>query len=141
MTSARKTLWIGLLLTAFALWPLLHYVIVQRYFVSPWRLFGWAMYCVPVYQPTVRFFALEQEERLEIPAPRQQPDAARAYARFVRHRAELGTLVGPEELGRILFAAYPQFDTLIVQVEQPVYHYDSDRIRQAFFEHRLERAE
>lgn len=139
LSLGRKTLVIGILLTAFALWPLLHHVIVQRYFVSPWRLFGWAMYCVPVYQPTVRFFISHDDERIEIPFPRERPDDARAQARFVRHRAELGTLVSPDELGRILFSAHPQLDEVIVHVEQPVYHYDSDRIRRAFFEYHLER--
>ena len=139
MIRRRKILVIGLLLTAFALWPLLHHVIAKRYFVSPWRLFGWAMYCVPVYKPRVHFFAVDGDRQIEIDFPRVTGDDARAYERFVRYRAELGTLAGPEALGRILFREYPHLDEVIVHVIQPVYHYASDRIREAYFEYRLQR--
>ena len=139
MTSRRKTLAVGLLLTAFALWPLLHHLVVKRYFVSPWRLFGWAMYCVPVYQPRVRFFTARDGQRLEIAYPRASPDDVRAYDRFLAHRAQLGMLVEPDDLGRIFFRHYPELDQVTVHVTQPVYHYDSDRIREAFFEYSFER--
>ena len=141
LSLKTKTSIIGLLLTAFALWPLLHHVVVKRYFVSPWRLFGWAMYCVPVYQPQVRFFADEGEQRREIPFPRIRPDDVLKLQRFVRGRAELGTLVQADDLGQVLLREYPQLHEVTVRVVQPVYHYDSDRIREAYFEYRLERLE
>lgn len=140
MTSRRKPLVVGLLLTAFALWPLLHYVVVQRYFVSPWRLFGWAMYCVPVYQPKVTFFAVRDEQRFAIDFP-STGDDARIFRRFVHQRAQLGTLVPPDDLGLVLFRHYPLVDHLVVRITQPVYHYDSDTIRHAYFEHSLQRLE
>ena len=34
-------------LAAFTIWPLVHRGLVARYDTNPWRLFGWAMYCVP----------------------------------------------------------------------------------------------
>ena len=138
MSSRRKPLLVGLLLTAFALWPLLHYLVVQRYFVSPWRLFGWAMYCVPVYQPEVSFFAVREDQRFAIEFPTAGDDAL-AYRRFVRQRAQLGTLVPPDDLGHILFRQFPLVDQVVVRVTQPVYHYASDSIRHAYFEYSLER--
>lgn len=135
----RKTIAVGILLTAFALWPLVHHAVVKRHFASPWRLFGWAMYCVPVYQPQVRFFAASGDTRTEIPFPAADPDDARTLARFIRYRAELGTLVSAEDVGRIVLREHPELDAVVVHVEQPVYHYDSDRIRSAYFEYSLER--
>jgi len=140
LTLRRKTLAVGLLLTAFALWPLLHHVVVKRHFVSPWRLFGWAMYCVPVYQPDVSFFAVRDDQRFAIEFPAAGDDAL-AYRRFVQQRAQLGTLVSPDDLGRILFRHFPLVDHLVVRITQPVYHYDTDTIRHAYFEYSLERLE
>ncbi len=140
MTAHRKTLLVGFLLTAFALWPLLHYLVVKRYFVSPWRLFGWAMYCVPIYRPQVSFFAVRDGERFAIDFPLADDDGL-VHRSFVHQRAQLGTLVSPEDLGRVLFRHYPLVDHVVVRVTQPVYHYDSDTIRNAVFEHSLERLE
>ena len=138
--SRRRTL-IGLLLVAFALWPLVHHVVVKRYFLSPWRLFGWAMYCVPVYEPKVEFFAFRDGGRIAVDFPRTSADDALTYRRFIRNRSELGTLVDAADLGRILFRHDPRLDRLVVKITQPVYHYDSDRIRSAYFEYLLERIE
>ncbi len=134
-----KTVIIGILVAVFAVWPLLHHAMVKHYFISPWRLFGWAMYCIPVYQPQVRFFAAEGKQQREIKFPMTEPDDVHALQRFIRNRAQLGTLISADELGRILLREHPRLDAVIVHVEQPVYHYDSDRIRKAYYEYSLER--
>ena len=139
--TRRKTLLVGLLLAAFALWPLLHYVLAQKHFVSPWRLFGWAMYCVPVYKPRVEFFVEQAGQRVPIAYPRISTDGSRSLETFVRNRAELGTLVDPDPLGRTIFEVHPGLDRVIIRITQPVYHYDSDSIRSAYFEHVIERLE
>ena len=139
MSLPKKVTVIGLLLTAFALWPLLHYVVIRQYFVSPWRLFGWAMYCVPIYQPRVRFFVPQGDQQREIEFPMKKPGDVMAYQRFIRYRAELGTLIEADQLGQILFREHPELESVIVQVEQPVYHYDSTRIAKAYFEYSLSR--
>ncbi len=139
MSLRRKRIAVGLLLAVFAVWPLLHHLVAKRYFVNPWRLFGWAMYCVPVYQPQVRFFTTRDGQRLEIAYPRVSRDNALAHQRFLRQRPHLGTLVEPEDLAQTFFRQYPQLEQVTVHVTQPVYHYDSDRIRDAYFEYAFER--
>lgn len=139
MSSRQKTVAVALLLIAFTLWPIAHYVVAKHYFVNPWRLFGWAMYCVPIYQPQVRFFTIRDGQQLEIAYPRVSRDHARAHDRFLAHRAHLGKLVEPDELGQAFFRQYPDLDQVTVHVIQPVYHYDTDRIREAFFEYTYER--
>ena len=141
MSLKQKTAAIALLLIAFTLWPIAHHVVAKRYFVNPWRLFGWAMYCVPIYQPNVRFFTNRDGQRLEIAYPRVSRDHALAYDRFLAQRAQLGMLVEPDDLGQAFFRQYPDLDQVTVHITQPVYHYDSDRIRQAYFEHAYERLE
>ena len=141
MSLRGKTLLIVALLVAFALWPLAHYVVVQEYFVSPWRLFGWAMYCVPVYKPRVELFAGSGDDRVPIAFPHASIDDARALDTFLRNRAQLGTLVDPEDLALVLFREHPHLGQVTVRITQPVYHYDSDQIRSAYFEHVLDRIE
>lgn len=137
----QKTAAVALLLIAFSLWPIVHHVVATRYFINPWRLFGWAMYCIPIYKPQVRFFTIEGDQRLEIAYPGGSRDHALAYQRFLALRPQLGTLLQPEDLGEVFFRQYPDLDQVIVHITQPVYHYDSDRIRQAYFEHSFERIE
>ncbi len=139
MSLRQKTAAIALLLIAFTLWPIVHHVVAKRYFVNPWRLFGWAMYCVPIYRPRVRFFTTQGGQRLEIAYPRASRDDALTYERFLAHRAQLGMLVEPDDLGQAFFRRYPELDQVTVHITQPVYHYDSDRIREAFFEYSFER--
>jgi len=55
---------VGLFLVAFALWPLLHFAATTRYGVDPWKLFGWAMYCVPGPLKTLRVVAILEENEL-----------------------------------------------------------------------------
>ncbi|MCP3963326.1 MAG: hypothetical protein GY719_36270 [bacterium] len=139
MSLRAKTLLIVALLVAFALWPLAHRAVVHEHFVSPWRLFGWAMYCVPVYKPRVELFIDHGGERVQIAFPRTSANNVRTFDTFIRNRAELGTLVDVDDLGRVLFREYPQLDQVTVRITQPVYHYDSDQIRSAYFEHVLDR--
>ncbi len=141
MSLKQKTAAVTLLLIAFTLWPIVHYAVATGYFVNPWRLFGWAMYCIPIYKPQVRFFTLEGDQRLEIAYPRGSRDNALAYQRFLSARPHLGTLLQPEGLAEVFFREYPELDQVIVHIIQPVYHYDSDRIREAYFEHSFERIE
>lgn len=35
------------ILSALALWPLLHFTLVKQYAINPWKFFGLAMYCRP----------------------------------------------------------------------------------------------
>ena len=55
------------------------------------------------------------------------------------NRLQLGTLVEPDDLGQAFLRQYPQLSEVTVRVTQPVYHYDSDHIREAYFEYRYER--
>ena len=58
----RRLVAAGLLL--FALWPPLHFALVRRYDVDPWKLFGFAMYSVPGTMRTVRIVGID-EARLD----------------------------------------------------------------------------
>ena len=45
---------IVIFLVVFTLWPLAHRALVAAFNVNPWKLAGWAMFCVPNPKTFVR---------------------------------------------------------------------------------------
>ncbi len=109
------------MLVLFAVWPVAHGLLVERYVINPWRLFGWAMYCVPTYEPQVRFFGFSNGQSGEIVFPSDHPRAEIERIRYIRARGQIGELASPEVLAAELFDIYPQLDGLAIDVSHPVY--------------------
>ncbi len=101
--TKRRIVWLGLVVLA--LWPPLHHAIFRRFDLSPWKGFGWAMYCVP---PRVI-------NTSPVPERRAIYDAA---GEFGRRRAEFGTLVKPKELADVILELYPQLMGVEITVER-----------------------
>lgn len=93
--KARITL---VLLLALGLWPMAQHLLVRRFDVNPWKLFGWAMYARPRLSSEVR--ALDDRGR---PLP-SSPEVER----FRQKWALLGRLASPALAGRAVFAAHPE---------------------------------
>lgn len=109
----RRLVQIFLLL--FALWPIFQFGAVVRYGVDPWKLFGWAMYCVPGAMNTVRL-AVESEQgsfRVIEPASYSARER-RAATRFVEYHRALGELARPDSLVRIFFEERPEAEFVIL---------------------------
>lgn len=117
----RKRRVLIVLLVAFALWPVAHGYWVSQFLVNPWRMFGWAMYCVPTYQPQVRFFGTDQNRSGEITFPQGSASARLQRQLYVRQRSQLGDLASPALLAAEVLRAYPHLDTLTIAVSHPVY--------------------
>jgi len=125
-----------LFLVAFAIWPLIHFGLVERYEVSPWKLAGWAMYAAPTTQVGVAVFAVRpgrKPERLAeaaLPAP-----VAAEMARFVDRRRTLGRLASPDSIGRELFARRSDLAWTVVAVETRLLDRDSATIERELEKH------
>lgn len=109
------------MLVLFTAWPVAHGFLVERYLINPWRLFGWAMYCVPTYEPQVRFFGFSKGKTGEIVFPSDRPRAELERIRYIRARGQIGALASPEVLAAELFEIYPELDGLAIDVSHPVY--------------------
>ena len=120
---AAKRRILVVLLGLFALWPIVHGELVARYHINPWRLFGWAMYCVPTYEPQVRFFGKSGDRSGEISLP-PSPRVEVERIRFVRQRGQLGEWASGDLLASEIFAAYPDLDELVIAVSHPIYRSD-----------------
>ena len=133
-----------LLLSLFAVWPVAHGYLVEHYSVNPWRLFGWAMYCVPTYEPQIRFFGIVNNDRGErgrgeIEFPRHYPPAQVQLELFIRSRGQLGDLASAEVLAAELFDFYPKLDGLMIAISHPIYRSDSSRFEPEISRYSFER--
>lgn len=131
------------MLVLFAIWPVVHGFLVERYVINPWRLFGWAMYCVPTYEPQVRFFGFSDGKSGEIVFPSDHPQAEIERIRYIRARGQIGELASPDVLAAELFEIYPKLDGLAIDVSHPVYQsrtrtFESQLSRRVFTPRRQE---
>jgi hypothetical protein len=82
---------------AVLVWPLVHLVLVARYEVDPWELFGWAMYAQPAARVQVRV----DVERDGVRSPLRAMGATRQAIRdYARRRTALGRLAPPDALAQ-----------------------------------------
>lgn len=132
MSLAAKRRILATVVTVLALWPLAHRYVVARYRVSPWRLFGWAMYCIPVFQPELEYYAVGADGSTGAPLafPSHDPDHDLYRGSFVHARFQLGELVSTDSLARVMFEVHPQVDRLAVVVRQTYYELDTAMLRE-----------
>jgi hypothetical protein len=107
---------VGIFLIVFALWPLVQFGLTQRYDVSPWKLFGWAMYSVPGAMKTVRIVALSDDSMRRLDLQGYGPEEQVLVDRFRQRRQALGLLASPEPLAEGMLELHPDFDGVVIAV-------------------------
>ena len=111
----RRIVAAGLLL--FALWPPVHFALVRRYDVDPWKLFGFAMYSVPGAMRTVRIVGIEADGTLRLLDFRAYPpELERRVTAWRTRRSGLGRLASGAPLARALLSERPQWDGVVIAV-------------------------
>ena len=111
----RRILSVGLVL--FALWPLAQHALVRTQGVDPWRLFGWAMYCVPGPMKTVRVVEVSRDGRFQVLDP-ERYDAAGQHAVdvFRIRRQGLGHLETGDDLAAHMLERHPEWEGVALPV-------------------------
>jgi hypothetical protein len=106
IAAKRRAAAIGLGL--FALWPLLHHGLFIYADISPWRFFGWAMYCQPKLplQVDVRVRRGDTVSPLGDSAI-VSPQLRRQQLSYMRRREIWGSLLPPDDLASEALAAVP----------------------------------
>jgi len=102
-----------------ALWPLAHKALVSEYGTNPWKLFGWAMYCVPNFKSELQFLATpkgkdDRAPRL-IPFPKHFEGAEPILRAYKVEELGLGRLASTDGLAGLLFEAHPAIGRLFVR--------------------------
>ena len=111
----RRILSVGLVL--FALWPLAQHALVRSQGVDPWRLFGWAMYCVPGPMKTVRVVEVSRDGRFAVLDPqRYDADDQSAVDVFRIRRQGLGRLESGDTLAASMLERHPDWDGVALPV-------------------------
>ncbi len=117
-------LWLAL----FAIWPAIHASLVIRHDVSPWKLFGWAMYVKPILPEVVRLSTDQGQERIPIPRGILTERSKRALDAFRDDRTVLGDLRRPDELGQTILEERTGFDNVTVSLQKMRIRPESDTV-------------
>lgn len=111
LSSRAKARITGTLLLLAVVWPVFHRVLVLRYDVDPWKLFGFAMYCTP-HSVAVDLIDRSGPRPREILREELPLSLRDDYDRFVARRATLGALQSPDPFARKLLEAMPGIERL-----------------------------
>jgi hypothetical protein len=96
-------------------------VLVARYDISPWRFFGWAMYCQPKLSLEVDVYVRRNGVRL--PVTETQSDLSelqRQRLDYVRRREMWGALLPPDHLARETLQAVGEAEAVEIIVRRLV---------------------
>ena len=112
MTVATKRRLLVIWLVLFSLWPLGHHALVTHYRMNPWKLFGWAMYCVPNLPVRVELTTLEGAPLAHRDGMEERIDA------FIERRRILGELAPPDALAASVLESDPSLDGVEIAIER-----------------------
>lgn len=108
---------VGGFLVLFALWPLVQHVLVRTWDVDPWRLFGWAMYCVPGPMKTVRVVQISRDGRFAVRDTRGYDAELQSLVdRYRIRRQSIGRLASGDALARFVLERYPDWEGVALPV-------------------------
>jgi len=113
-------------LLAFALWPVAHRVGVAHYHFSPWKFFGWAMYCVPRFVPDVTIYAIEGDQRTK--ARLRSRSVSSKLDRFRLRREVWGRLAPIDSLVNSIFWELKDVKCIEISVDQRILDTETARI-------------
>ena len=106
LAAKRRAAAIGLAL--FAIWPLLHRGLVAYADISPWRFFGWAMYCQPKLPVHVDVYVRRDDAVLPLDnAAIVPPELRLRRLSYTRRREIWGALLPPDDLALGVLEAVP----------------------------------
>ena len=109
MSPRTRRASIQALVVATLAWPLVHGLLVARFELDPWELFGWAMYSEPAPRVQVR---VEVERSGEWKPLRAMGGLRRAVREYARRRTTLGRIASPDALVAEAFASDPTIERL-----------------------------
>jgi len=99
-------------LVFFTAWPLVHRALVAAFEINPWKLAGWAMFCVP--NPSTKLRVQGVRHGLEVQVDLTDRDRLELNDYNLR-RGILGALEPrPTELAEAILARHPELDGVVL---------------------------
>ncbi len=125
-SDARARIACGVLATL-ALWPFVHFQIVTRLDIAPWRLNGFAMYTVPPTDLSVSFFAEQRGQRRQLSlTPLLTPVVERALTAYRQEHRAFRSLA-PDDVARALRTEHAGLHGLVIIVDTLYYDLPTGR--------------
>lgn len=104
-------------LIVLTVWPLIHHGLVRIADLSPWKAFGWSMYCVPHRVISLEVMDLDRERALPIASTaEQQRPLRRSLKRYTDLRSAVGRWVEPDDIAPAIFDAFPNVNRIAITV-------------------------
>ncbi|MEO8605754.1 MAG: hypothetical protein ABI629_24510 [bacterium] len=132
--TAKQRLVVGVLV-GLAFWPIAHRILVVQTRLSPWRFFGWAMYCTPKLPVVVEVTALRGKARTALALSELSNDERRAVHRLSEKRGMWGTYATPDRLAQRLLQSQHYADGIQIGVSHWYLDPDTARIATQRYEY------
>lgn len=101
-----------------ALWPAVHHGLVRTRGLSPWKLFGWSMYCLPPKRLNGSIMISSGGRRGAASLERLPPGVREAYLAYLRNRRALGPLFKPDRVAAMMFESISDIDRIDFELEE-----------------------
>ena len=119
------------LLIALAVWPFIHFALVQTHGINPWRFFGFAMYCVPRRLVFLDAFARVGDREAPMPFPSSGPPPE--VVDYIDRRWAWGPGLEPDGLATMILAAEPALTGVRIDVHHWEMQIDDHRYHRETF--------
>ena len=103
-------------LMALLAWPPLHYGLVERYDLNPWKFFGFAMYCAPTLPVQLDIEMVQRGRVIKVQVADLPLPLRAACRRFALDRSVLGTFREVRPLAFRLLRALPTAEAVRIDV-------------------------
>lgn len=100
-------------------WPPLHFRLVERIDLNPWKFFGFAMYCCPTLPVQLDIDVVEQGRIVRLGVGELPPPLRAACRRFALDRSVLGTLRDARPLALRILRSRPMAEAVRIDVRHP----------------------
>lgn len=128
-------------LAALLAWPPLHFRLVERYELNPWKFFGFAMYCCPTLPVQLDVEIVERGSVVRLPMGALPMPLRAAWRRFALDRSVLGTFRDARPLALRILRARPMAEAVRIDIRHAHIDRATGRIVERHYTSEYRRAE
>lgn len=118
MSGQMKIRLIRGMMMIMAVWPLIQFGLTKTVGIDPWKFFGFGMYTVPRFTPTVHLYGVEGNIPHPLPVSRLTSEARAELERFLSQREVYGPRFRPDRAASHVQQAFPEFEVVQLVVSR-----------------------
>jgi len=128
-------------LIIFMIWPLLHFQLVRKNYINPWKLHGWAMYCVADFSLDLKVYGMKKGKKIWIRPKRFSNQTKEKISLYKKYYMYFPGFTKPKNIVSHLFEKFPNIDQLLLEISQKELNKDTARIQLKLIQYRCEKNE